>query len=431
MSGFTRVVIVGAGLAGAKVAESLRGWGFDGQVLLVGEEAHRPYERPALSKSYLRGRSGFEGTAVHREDFYATHDVELLVSTRVDSIDIASRTARLVRGGALGWDHLVLTSGGRPRRIGVPGANLDGVFYLRTLEDADAIRTAAGRGRRVVVVGAGWIGTEVAASLQRTGSEVALAYRSAVPFERTLGAEIGSVVASLHASYGVELYPHSSPIAFKGSGHVEAVELQDGTLIEADLVVVGVGVDPASELAEAAGIAIDDGVVTDSRLRTTAPGVFAAGDVAAIAHPRFGERVRSWHWWSALTQPPTIAANIVGVPAVYDWLPTFTSKQYDLMLEHTGYPPPEASILFRGDPAEGRFVAFWIHDGKVVAGLTAGIAGLAHHIRALVTADRPVDPALLADPDVDLAAVSAPLNQAPPHVEQPLGPEGTSGMGSG
>lgn len=403
----SRVVIVGAGLAGAKVGESLRGWGFDGEILLVGEERRRPYERPALSKSYLRGRSNFEDAAVHPEGFYADHEIDLVLSTRVSAIDVDSRTVLFESRGALGWDHLVLATGSRPRRLAVRGADLDGVFYLRNLEDADAIRTAAGSGRRAVVVGAGWIGTEVAASLHRGGTEVDLVFRSGAPLERILGPEIGSVFASVHRSNGVRLHPGRSLVALRGSRCAEAVELDDGSVIEADLVVIGAGVLPATELADSAGIAVIDGVVTDRHLRTSAQDVFAAGDVAAVDHPLFSGLVRSWHWWTALTQPPTVAANIVGVPAVYDWVPTFTSKQFGLMIEHTGHAPAWDSIIVRGDISDVRFVAFWMRDGMPVAGMTANIAGLGRHIRALVAARRPVDPHLLADPDVGLADLAA------------------------
>lgn len=397
------VVIVGGGLAGAKTAESLRGWGFDGRVTIVGEEPCRPYQRPPLSKSYLRGRSGFEDAAVHPEKFYESNDIDLLTSTRVLSIDPRSRTVGLSGNAALHWDHLVLATGARARHWKRSGAELDGVLYLRSIEDADAIRTRIEPGARAVVLGAGWVGTEVAASIRRLGIEVAMVYRSAVPFESTMGPAVGAAVADVHRSNGVELYPSSVPVALRGSRHVEAVELEDGRLLAADFVVAGVGAEPADELALAAGLDVEVGVLTDAQLRASAHGVFAVGDVAAIDHPLFDGRVRSHHWWSALTQPPTVAANIVGVPAVYDWVPTFTSKQYDLMLEHTGHAPRWDSIVVRGDVSQRRFVAFWMLDGTVVAGLTAGIAGLEHQIRSLVAGRRRVDPRALADPGTGIS----------------------------
>lgn len=405
-------LIVGGGLAGAKTAESLRGWGFEGNVTIVGEEAHQPYQRPPLSKSYLRGSSSFEEALAHSSSFYAEHDIELLTSTKVISIEPRSRTVQLGTGNQLAWDHLVLATGARPRRLTIPGEHLDGVYYLRTLDDCDALRAAVGLGRRAVIVGAGWIGTEVAASLRRMGTEVALAYRSPVPFQATLGADVGAVLSELHRAHGVELYAGATPLALRGRDRVEALELADGRVLDVDVVVIGIGAEPASELAGAGVLAVEDGVLTDARLRTSAPGIFAVGDVASIEHPLFHGRVRSRHWWSALTQPATVAANIVGVPALYDWVPTFTSKQYDLMIEYTGYATSWDSLVLRGDLASARFAAFWLADAIPVAGLTAGIAGLQPHLRAIVAARKPIDPRLLADPDVDLATL-IPAQEAP------------------
>ena len=401
------MVIVGGGLAGAKTAESLRGWGFDGPVTIIGEEPRRPYQRPPLSKSYLRGRSGFEDAAVHPEAFYASNDIELLTSTTVVSIDVGSRTVELSGSRRLAWDHLVLAMGARARRLRIPGSQLEGVFYLRSVEDADRIRARARPGARAVVLGAGWVGTEVAASLRRSGLDVAMVYRSEVPFQRTLGTAVGRVFAEVHASHHVELHPSSTPVAFRGSGDIETVELDSGRCLDADFVVVGVGAQPADEVARSAGIAVETGVLVDASLRTSAAGVFATGDVAAVDHPLFAGRVRSHHWWSALTQPPTVAANIVGVPAVYDWVPTFTSKQYDLMAEHTGDAPSWDSMVVRGDPSEGRFVAFWLRDGVPVAGMTVGVAGLQHQIRSLVAAGKPVDESELRDSGIEICDLSS------------------------
>ena len=396
-------VIVGGGLAGAKLAESLRGWGYDGPIVLVAAERHRPYERPPLSKSFLRGRSGFEDAAVHPGSWYADHDVDLLTSTTAVSIDPTGRHVELDPGGRIRYERLLLATGARPRPLQVPGVDLDGVFYLRSLDDAEAIRSAATPGRRMVMIGAGWVGTEVAASLRRLGVEVALVYRSATPFRRGLGSDFGAVMASLHAEHGVELYPQASVHSLVGKSSVEQVRLGDGTVIDCDFVVVGLGVTPADELARRAGIDVDDGVLTDASLATSTPGIFAAGDVANVDHPVFGRRVRSEHWWSALTQPPVAAASMLGYPARYDWVPTFTSKQYDLMIEHTGFAPFWDSVVFRGDAASRRFLAFWLVGGRVAAGLSAGVPGVERHIRRLVTEAATVPAAALADPDVDLA----------------------------
>jgi 3-phenylpropionate/trans-cinnamate dioxygenase ferredoxin reductase component len=404
-------VIVGGGLTGAKTAESLRGWGYDGQILLVAEEPQRPYERPPLSKSFLRGQSDFEDAAVHPDSWYVDHDVELLTSTRALSIDPAQRLVELDPGGGFLYSRLVLATGSRPRPLEVPGTDLDGVFYLRSMADAEAVRSVAIPGSRAVIIGAGWVGTEVSASLRRLGVEVALVYRSPTPFHGILGPEFGTVMASLHAEHGVELHPGSSVRALTGTSSVEQVELHSGTVIECDFVVVGLGVNPADELARQAGIDIDNGVLTEASLATSAPGVFAAGDVANVDHPIFGRRVRSGHWWTALTQPPVAAASMLGHPARYDWVPTFTSKQYDLMIEHTGFAPVWDSVVFRGDPASRCFMAFWLAAGLVAAGATAGIPGLERHMRKLVTHRAVVLAASLADPDVDLADLADAASQ--------------------
>ena len=404
-------VIIGGGLAGAKVAESLRGWGYDGRMVLVAEEPHRPYERPPLSKSFLRGRSGFEDAAVHPSSWYADHGVELLTSTRAVSIDPARSRVELDPGGELTYDRLLLATGSRARPLEAPGAGLDGVFYLRSVDDAEAIRQAATPGRRAVVIGAGWVGTEVAASLRRLGIEVALVYRSPTPFHRGLGPEFGTIMASLHAERGVELHPGSNVAALVGKSSVEQVQLDSGVVIDCDFVVIGLGVTPADGLARQAGIAVGDGVLTDAGLATSAPGVFAAGDVANVAHPVFRRRVRSEHWWSALTEPPVAAASMLGHAARYDWVPTFTSKQYDLMIEHTGFAPIWDSVVVRGDPTGRRFVAFWLVAGRVAAGLTAGIPGLERHIRRLVAEAAVVPAAALADPNTDLAELADAASQ--------------------
>ena len=399
-------VIVGAGLAGAKAGESLRGWGFDGRVVLIGNEPVRPYERPPLSKAYMRGKANFEDAAVHPATFYADHDIELRCSTVVSGIDPIRRTVSVEPGGELPYDQLLLATGARPRPLDVQGSDLEGVACLRTVGDADAIRAAARPGARVVIIGAGWIGTEVAASLRRLGVDVALVDRSAVPFQHSLGDDVGAVFAALHADHGVAMHPGCTVTALRGSTAVEEVELSDGTILAADLVVVGLGVVANTELASAAGIAVDDGILVDEELRTSAPGIFAAGDVANVAHPVFGSRARVAHWWTALTQGPVAAANMVGNHARYDWVPVFTSKQYDLLVEYTGHAPSWDRVVFRGDPATRQFVAFWVGEDRVLAGMTANVAGLAGPIRHLVASRQPIEPAKLADPDVDLVALA-------------------------
>ncbi len=404
--GASTFVIVGAGLAGAKAAESLRGWGFEGRVVLVGEETLSPYERPPLSKDYLRGEVGFDAVAVHDADFYETHGIELLSSTRVTSIDVASASVVMEPGGPLRYDRLLLATGARPNKLAVPGSGLDGVFSLRNLGDTDAIRAAAQPGTRAVVIGTGLLGCEVAASLRRSGVEIAMIGRSSVPLERALGPTVGRAWQTLHADHGVELHLGTGVASLAGRGSVDEVRLSDGTKLGCDLVVACIGVVPQTELAEAAGLEIRDGVVVDEHLETSAPGVFAAGDVADAYHPLFGDRFRVEHWWAALTQGPVAAANMLDNHAIYDWIPYFSSEQFDVTMEYTGFARTWDDVVIRGDLASRSFMAFYLSDGEVRAGLNANVPGGARHIKALVTSRRVVDPALLADPETDLAALT-------------------------
>lgn len=403
------MVIAGGGLAGAKAAESLRGWGFDGRIVLVGTEIRRPYERPPLSKYYLRGEVDFDDITVHPEAFYRTHEIDLLTDTTVSGLDTAGRRIRLEPGGEPAYDRLLLATGARPRRLDIPGAALPGVFYLRDAKDAEGIRRATQAGSRAVVVGTGFIGTEVAASLRAMGAEVVLVGRSSAPLGRVLGNEVATAVADLHVEHGVALRSGVTVRAVHGSTAAQAVELDDGTILPCDLVVVGLGVVPRTELAEQAGIAVADGVLTDDRLRTSAPGVFAAGDVANAVNAALGVRLRSEHWWSALTQGPVAAANMAGHAARYDWIPTFTSAQFGVTIEHTGYAPEWDEVVLRSDRSSRRFAAFWTRRGAVLAGLTFGVPGMASHIRSLAAAGWTgwrVDSKALADPEVDLAALA-------------------------
>ena len=278
-------VIVGASLAGAKAAEALRTEGFEGRVVLVGEEPLRPYERPPLSKDYLRGEKVFDDAAVHWADFYAAQDIELRTSTVVTDIDRGGSEVVLSSGDRLRYDRLLLATGAAPRRLSVPGADLAGVHYLRSVADSDVLHEALTGGARVVVIGAGWIGSEVAASARQLGAEVAVVELGSLPLERVLGAEVGAMFRDLQAEHGVDLHFGVGVESLVGSAGVEEVRLTDGTALPAELVVAGIGVAPRVELAEAAGLLLDNGVVADQYLATSAPGVYAAGDVASVVPP--------------------------------------------------------------------------------------------------------------------------------------------------
>ena len=399
-------VIVGASLAGAKVAETLRTEGFDGRVVLIGEEASRPYERPPLSKEYLRAEKDFDAAAVHPAGFYDEHDIELRTSNLVSAIDPSKRSVTLSSGEEMGYDRLLLATGASPRRISVPGGDLPGVLYLRSVEDADALRQAIGPSAQVVVVGAGWIGAEVAASARQLGASVAMVELAAVPLERVLGPEVGAVYRDLHAAHGNDLHLGVGVEAIVGSESVEAVRLSDGTVLPASVVVVGVGVTPRVELAESAGLAVDNGVLVDEHLRTSAPGIFAAGDVANAYHPRYGSRIRLEHWSAALNQGPAAARAMLGQDVVYDRTPYFFSDQYDLGMEYRGWAPTFDEVVFRGDPASGAFLCFWLRSGKVAAAMNANVWDAGDDIETLLRADRPIDASRLADPDIDLAGLA-------------------------
>ena len=399
-------VIVGASLAGAKAAETLRAEGFEGRIVLVGEEPVRPYERPPLSKGYLRGEASFDDAAVHVAGFYADHDIELLTSTIARAIDPTRNEVTVDPGGTVPYDQLLLSTGATPRTLTIPGSNLAGIHYLRTVESCDALRKALDHAQKVVVVGGGWIGCEVAASARQLGKDVALIEAAEVPLERVLGAEVGAIFRDLHADHGVELHLGVGVESFRGTGSAEEVKLADGSAVAGDLFVAGIGVVPRTELADGARLHLDNGVVVDEYLATSVPGIWAAGDVARAFHPVFGTGIRLEHWSSALNQGPVAARNMLGQHVAYDKIPYFFSDQYELGMEYSGFAPDWDSIVFRGDVARREFVAFWLADGRVVAGMNVNVWDVVDPIAALVRSKRAVDVRRLEDPEVDLATLA-------------------------
>jgi 3-phenylpropionate/trans-cinnamate dioxygenase ferredoxin reductase subunit len=400
-------VIVGAGLAGAKAAETLRAEGFDGRLLLLGEEAERPYERPPLSKAYLRGETDRDSLYVHQDGFYAAHDIDLRPSTRVRSIDPAARELELASGERVGYRRLLLATGAAPRRLPLPGAELDGVQYLRTRSDADTLAAAVARAEHVVVVGTGWIGGEAAASIRQLGRDVTLIGPDTAPLAQVLGPEVAGVYRDLHADHGVRLVLGTRVAALRGHGQVEAVVTDDGRTIDCDLVLVGAGAVPRTELAEAAGLPVRNGVLVNEELEAVgAAGIYAAGDVAAAWHPRYQAYLRVEHWANALNQGPAAARNMLGVPTPYARLPYFYSDQYDLGMEYSGFARGWDRVVVRGDPATRAFIAFWLKDQRVVAGMNANIWDVTEPIQTLIRGGWPVDPARLADPDIPLDQVT-------------------------
>ena len=400
-------VIVGASLAGAKAAEALRAEGFGGRVLLVGAENARPYERPPLSKDYLRGDVGRETVYVHTEGFYDEHDIDLRLGRTAVELNTAASELTLDDGETVRYDRLLLATGAEPRTLTIPGNELDGVMYLRSVDDSDALRTRLDRGGALVVIGAGWIGAEVAASARQRGLDVTVFEPASVPLERVLGTEIGAIYRDIHADHGVRMLLGTSVQRFEGGSAVERVRTSDGRTVDCDFVVVGVGVQPRTALAERAGIAVENGVLADARLQTGAPDVFVAGDVANAYHPFYGERVRVEHWANALHQGPLAARTMLGNDDVYDRLPYFFSDQYDVGMEYSGYATGADRVVFRGDPATREFIAFWLAEGRVVAGMNVNVWDVADTIRALIASREPVDERRLIDPDVPLTMLVA------------------------
>jgi 3-phenylpropionate/trans-cinnamate dioxygenase ferredoxin reductase subunit len=398
-------VIVGASLAGAKAAETLRTEGFTGRVVLIGEETERPYERPLLSKDYLRGDKHADKLYVHEEGFYPDNDIELITGTRVESLDPGAHEISLSGGRRMSYNRLLLATGAVPRRLPLPGADLPGVRYLRQMGDADALRTAITAASRVVVIGAGWIGSEVAACARQMGTEVTIVAPDAIPLEHVLGQEVGSIYRDLHTEHGVELRLSTRIEAIVGKGAAQGVRTTLGSVIEGDLVVVGIGAAPRDELAKDAGLTIDNGVAVDEFLRTSAVDVFAAGDVAATWNTRYNKRIRVEHWANALNQGPVAARNMLGQDTAYTKVPYFYSDQYDLGMEYNGYTTDWDQVVMRGDRAAREFLAFWLKEGRVLAAMNANVWDQGDDIKALIRTGGTVDAGRLADLSVPLTAL--------------------------
>jgi len=397
-------VIVGASLAGASAAGALRKEGFDGRVVLIGEESERPYERPELSKTYLRGEDG-KKLFVHPEGFYDENRIELLTGRAVDRLDVARREVHL-GDERIGFDRLLLATGSRPRRLALPGSDLDGIVTLRTMADSDHIRERASKADAVAVIGGGWIGSEVVASLRQLGHDVTLIVPTRNPLEKILGPELGAMYRRAHEQHGVRIVAGTTATGFDGDARVSAVRTADGQVIPANLVVVGIGAEPRVELAVQAGLAVDDGVLVDERLETSVPGVFAAGDVANAMHPHYGRRLRIEHWDNAKRQGRLAGANMLGQAKPYERIPYFYSDQYDIGMEYTGLASPDDEVVFRGDPDGGEFIAFWLRDGRVVAGMNVNVWDVAPLIERLVASNATVDRTELTDPDRPLTELA-------------------------
>lgn len=400
------IAIIGAGLAGAKAAEAARAQGFDGRLVLIGDERHLPYERPPLSKAVLRGEADPASTEVRPESFYADHDIEL-VTGRPSGLDAHRRELSFGYGRPLRFDRAVLATGARPRHLDVPGASLPGVHLLRTLDDALALRDALAVAGRAIVIGAGWIGSEVTASARQLGVDVTLVDPLPLPLHRVLGGTIGAMFRDLHAEHGVDLRLGVGVEAIAGRTAATGVRLTDGSSVDAEVVVVGVGVVPDVELAETAGLAVHDGVTVDAHLRSSVPHVFAAGDVASAWSERYGRHLRVEHWATALHQGGAAGANAAGAAELYGRIPSFFSDQYDLGLEYVGLAGADDDLVIRGDLAARELVALWHHDGQVNAAMNVNVWGVGDHLRTIVESGRRVAPGLLTDAGPSLEELAA------------------------
>jgi 3-phenylpropionate/trans-cinnamate dioxygenase ferredoxin reductase subunit len=404
-------VVVGASLAGAKAAEGMRDAGFEGRIVLVGDEHDRPYERPELSKGFLKGKKEAADLLVHEPGWYDENRVELRLGTAVAGIHRDEHEVELAGGERLGYDRLLLATGATPRRIEVPGGDLEGVRYLRRVGDAATLRQIfVGGGVRLVVVGGGWIGLEVAAAARGHGVEVTVVEPQPTPLYAVLGREVGQVFADLHRANGVDLRLGAGVASFSGEGgKVTAVTTDAGDDLAADLVVVGVGIRPNVALAEAAGLDVDNGVLVDALLASSDPDVFAAGDVANAEHPLYGARVRVEHWANALNQGKAAGRNMAGAGEPYVRVPYFYTDQYDLSMEYYGYTGREGHdrVVFRGEPVGGgEWLAFWLRDGRVRAAMNVNVWDQADALKKLTRDQTEVDPEALADPSVDLAGLA-------------------------
>ena len=390
------IVVVGGGLAGAKTVEALRDKGFEGSVTIISAETELPYERPPLSKGYLQGDAEFADAVVHKAEWYDEHDVELQLGITVTKVDVEAKELTLEDDGTertYGYGKLVLAMGASPRLIGVPGAVAENVCYLRTHADSDALRARFGKNHRVVVVGGGWIGLEVAAAARNAGSSVTLVEMAEQPLLAVLGEDMGKVFARLHRDHDVDLRLGLGVQEFTSdAGKVTGVRLSDDSYVEADTVVVGVGIVPNLDPVLESGLALDNGIVVDASLRTSNPDVYAVGDVANHDHPLLGP-LRVEHWANALNQPAVVAANLVGEHAVYDRLPYFFSDQYDLGMEYVGHAPKGSydRVVVRGNLDTRKFVAFWMDGPRIRAAMNVNVWDVVDAVRPLIAERREIE----------------------------------------
>lgn len=406
----THMLIIGGGLAGGTAAEALRDEGFDGDLTVVAAEAHPPYQRPPLSKGYLAGDEGLDAVILHPAEWYADRGIRLVTGVSATSLNPGAHTVELADGERLAYDAVLLATGATPRMLPLDGHDLPGVVTLRRLDDSDALAAQLREGgTKLVVIGGGWIGMEVAATARGFGNAVTILERDPVPLAAALGAEMGEVFRRLHVEHGVDLRTSVGIDRIVGDGRAQGVVV-DGETVPADLVLVGVGAAPDTALAEAAGLRLNNGILVDSALRTSAPDVYAAGDVANAFHPVLQRHLRSEHWANALSAGKVAARSMLGLPASLDDIPYFYTDQYDLGMELSGYAPlmTDAALVVRGDLEAREFIAFWTdavspgEEGRVVAGMNVNVWDVNEQVQELIRSGLRIDPARLKDPEVPL-----------------------------
>ncbi|MYF85061.1 MAG: pyridine nucleotide-disulfide oxidoreductase [Rhodospirillaceae bacterium] len=395
-------VIVGAGHAGGRAAQAMRQHGFEGEILLVGEEPHVPYERPPLSKELIVTDAGLEKVRLHDAAWYAENRIELIAGNAAASIDAAAKTVGLADGRTIGFDRLMLTTGARVRRLPVPGAGLDGVFYLRTIEDSEAIRRPIAAGTEVAVIGGGFIGLEIAGSAAKRGAWVTVLEAADRLMSRSVAPEVSDWFARMHRDRGVDLRLGVSVAAIEGDRSATGVRLGDGAVVPATVVVIGIGILPNVEIAQTAGLAVDNGIVVDDRGRTSHPDIWAAGAVANQPNTFAGRRLRLESYQNAQDQAAAVARNLCGADEAYEDSLWVWSDQHDVNLQMTGAPESWDGLLWRGDPDEGRFTVFYLAGGRIVAVNTVNNGREMRPARMLMESGRIVDPAALADTSVKL-----------------------------
>jgi 3-phenylpropionate/trans-cinnamate dioxygenase ferredoxin reductase component len=400
-------VIVGGSLAGATAAVTLREEGADGSVTLIGAEREPPYERPPLSKAYLRGEAPFEKSLVRPTAFYAEHHIETVSGTRATRIDTSERFVELEDGRRVPFDVLLIATGGRNRRFSIPGSELEGIYGLRTVDDADRIRAEMSPGRRVVVVGMGFIGSEVAASLRQKDLDVVAIEPAKTPLFRVLGESVGHSIAALHRAHGVRTIFEDTVAAFEGTQRVARVVTKGGLRLECDFVVAGIGIEPVVDILDGTGIHVDNGVVVDQYCQTSVPGIYAAGDVANHYHPVFERQIRVEHWQNAIKQGAAAAHNMLGRAVPYDGIHWFWSDQYEANLQYAGFHTKWDQLVVRGRLDSGSFLAFYINDRRIDAVVGLNRPKDVRRAIPLIKARRMLNLGQLQDESIDLRSLNA------------------------